>query len=324
MRYNNQDGAALVIVLIFLIISAVLVASLFVVAKSHIDSAQREEGISKAFYNADAGVEFIKAKAAEINLNSINDGDSLEYKDENIDFNEDETYVTASDLNIDNSQIEFLIKAEKDGNIVEFTSTGIYRADNKEFKKDITFNLSSGLGSANKIFNILETEGEEVEMKSKASELNEDMALKSDNISPSLEEWTEVMTGADNWSDVISGKGKNNSYNEIIVKKTGNTKLNNKDTFKNSLLLFDGDLTIGPHYSFENTIVIVNGNFKVNGAPNFNVDNTLFFIYNAEEVHIAGNPKNINPAIDFSQLPLDLTAEGSNLLKKEITNWNEN
>lgn len=333
MRTNNQNGAALVIVLIFLITAAVLVASLFIVAKNHINSAVREEGISKAFYNADAGVEFIKANAAEINLSSINDGDSLEYENENVDFNQDETYVTASDLNINDSQLEFSVKAEKNNNIVKFTSTGIYRVNNKEFKKNITFNLSKGLGSVNKIFNILEKPGEEIIMKSKASELNEDMALKSADISPTLEKWQEVMNGADNWSDVItnspgSGNGQGNGnnstiYNGIFVKSSGDETLQG-NTFKNSILLINGDLTLKPQNSFENTIVIIDGDFKVKGAPNFDVDNTLFFIYNAQEVQIAGNPKNINPAVDYSKLPIDLTAEGTNLFETKITNWNEN
>ena len=55
MIKKNESGAALVIVLILLVTGSLLIGSLFVVAQSHINSAVREEGNSKAFYYADAG-----------------------------------------------------------------------------------------------------------------------------------------------------------------------------------------------------------------------------------------------------------------------------
>lgn len=355
MIIKNESGAALVVILILLVTGALLIGSLFVVSQSHINSAVREEGNSKAFYYSDAGVEFVKSSSNndKINLTQISseekylvydesESSSIPFKfEKEIDIEEQQKFITASDLlgSAENSSLKFSIKAEKDGGIYKFNSTGYSYINNKEFKKNITFNLRSGLGSSNKIFNILEKEPGNVEMKSKASELNEDMALKSTNILPTLEYWKNLMNNADNLSDVIAnnpGNGNNQgggnnssngnsseSYDDIFVKSSGDVTFQGI-TFKNSILIIDGDLTLKPHNSFENTIVIINGDFKVNGAPNFEVDNTLFFIYNAEEVHIAGNPKNIKPEIDFSKLPIDLTEEGINPSNLRITNWNEN
>ena len=66
MFKKNEDGAALVLVLLLLLVGTVLVTALATTARNHINIAVHEEGMSKAFYNADSGVEYVKANIDDI------------------------------------------------------------------------------------------------------------------------------------------------------------------------------------------------------------------------------------------------------------------
>ena len=327
MKYNNQQGVTLIMVLILLVAASVLIGSLFIVARSHIDTVSREEANIKAFYNADSGVEFVKANLENIEFNNLSEDETNKYlqfdADDNLIFTDNKYYFDGNKLNLNNSMLNFSLEASKKSGIYKFTSTGKYQAAGKEFIKRINFELETNKNNFNKLFNV-QTDNENIELKGKAADLDEELLTMSATISPSWDKWQSLRDDADNWSD-IKQNGKNNLYQGIIANKIGDLKLNNKDTFLNSILFIDGDLTIGPQNEWENSIIILNGNLKTNGFPTHGISNSVFFIYNADTIHLAGNfPDNIEREIDFSTLPSEFNQSIDNILPLSLKNWQQN
>ncbi|MGM0502701.1 MAG: hypothetical protein ACQERJ_09230, partial [Bacillota bacterium] len=107
MFKKNEDGAALVLVLILLLVGTVLVTALATTARNHINIAVHEEGMSKAFHNAESGVEYVRANIDDIVSDGIEDIDS----DDDLE-----------DLDLKSKDIKFEITIKDDGDDYEVTS----------------------------------------------------------------------------------------------------------------------------------------------------------------------------------------------------------
>lgn len=142
MSLRNEDGAALVLVLLLLIVGTVLVGALLSSARNHINITVHEEAMSKAFYSADSGVEFVRANIEEIiKLETIDEGYYLNNSEEHIEIDNEEFWITFDD----SEDIKFKIKVDKyDGNSINLISTGQYNNYNQEI--EVVYSLGSGNG----------------------------------------------------------------------------------------------------------------------------------------------------------------------------------
>jgi hypothetical protein len=326
MKYNNQDGLTLIMVLTLLVVASVLIGSLFTVVRSHINTVSREEANIKAFYNADSGVEFARANLEHIKYTTLTNTDDkyLKFNDENnLVFDNPEYFFDKNNLNLNDSKLKFSLKAIKKSEIIEFTSTGSYQSNGEEITKHIYFELESNRDNFNKLFNV-KADSDDIVLKGKASDLDDVFLNLSEEIYPDWDDWQILRDEADNWSD-IKKTGNWNTYTGVIAKTNGNLKLNNKDTFVNSIIFIDGDLTIGSQTEWENSLIIINGNLKVNGFPTQGINNSVFFTYNTNTFHLAGNfPDDIEQGIDFNNLPAEFNQVKDKLLIFRLKNWQQN
>src|SRR6056297_736469 len=78
MNFNKNDGVALVLVMSLMVLGGILIPVLMRSTETHIDVAQHKESMSKSFYSADSGVEFVKANSKEI-FNKIESSEDNNY-----------------------------------------------------------------------------------------------------------------------------------------------------------------------------------------------------------------------------------------------------
>ena len=326
MKYNNQHGVTFVMILILLVSASVLVGSLFTIVRSHIDTVSREEANTKAFYNADSGVEFVRANVENINFNNLdaNQEKYLQFNDEKeLIFDKPEYFFDENNLDLNNSKLKFSLKAVRDTEIIKFTSIGKYQNNSEEVTEKINFDLESNRENFNKVFNV-QPKNNDIDLKGKASDLDDTFLNMSENLFPKWDDWQDLKDNADNWSD-IKQSGKGNIYDGVITKTSNNLKLNDKEKFVNSIIFIDGDLTIGPQIEWENSLIIINGNLKANGFPTQGLNNSVFFTYDTDTIHLAGNfPDDIEKGIKFDNLPAEFTQIKDDILILEFKNWQQN
>ncbi|TDO92256.1 hypothetical protein DFR79_10669 [Halanaerobium saccharolyticum] len=325
MKHNNQDGVTLVMILVLLVVTFVLIGSLFTVVRSHINTVSREELNTKAFYNADSGVEFVRANAKNIDFTTLNSNQDkyLKFDEEkNLIFEEPEYFFDGNNLDLNNSKLKFSLKAERNTGVIKFTSTGNYQINGEEVTKNINFELESNRENFNKLFNV-QANIDDIVLKGKADDLDDLLLNLSEEIYPDWDIWQILRDKADNWSE-IKKNGNWNTYESVITKVDGDLKLNNKETFVNSIIFVDGDLTIGSQTEWENSLIIINGNLKSNGFPTHGISNSVFFIYNTDTIHLAGNfPDDIEQGIDFNNLPAEFNQVKDEILIFRLNNWQQ-
>ncbi|TDP96958.1 hypothetical protein C7957_10653 [Halanaerobium saccharolyticum] len=339
MQFKNEEGAALVLVLLFLLIGTILVGTIITTARNHINIAVQKEGISKAFHNAESGVEYVRANIDDI----VSDGIEK---------------IDSEDLNLESDNIKFEIIKENGGN--KFTSRGFYgTSSGKEFKQEITFNITYSLGNANKTFNLeADIEGDEPTANEMNSLLHSQAQILfptfisiSSEIKPNWDDWEEIRDDSEGWngdsnlSEQIvtfnssnNGNGNNNNKGNGNNNNNGNNdkyKITDSISVKNSIIFVDGDLEINPHIDWGNSIIITNGTLKFNGTPNSSLKNSIFFVYNKDNennnvLHTAGQIDFEEweleldfEELDFEKLPVDFNKENSIFLEKEVTNWRQ-
>lgn len=351
MFKKNEDGAALVLVLFLLLIGTILVGTIITTARNHINIAVHEEGMSKAFHNAESGVEFVRGNKDYI-LDNIEDEDNYYLtfdkeaqvdkvkinKYENID---DIKTITDDDLDISNAKdLEFEITINKNNSKYQVKSKGFYNSNSdKIYKQEIKFDIVYSFGNANKTFNLeADIEGSKPTESEKDSLLNSQaqvlfptfISIKSE-IEPSLNAWNDIRYD----DDTEEWNGDSSLSEQIVNFSNNNNKLKNAVLIKNSIIFVDGDLEINPHIEWENSIIIIDGTLKFNGTPNSSLLNSMFFIYNKDDedknvLHPAGNIDfdewNLDldfEKLDFEKLPINFNEENSGILEKNITNWSQ-
>lgn len=315
MTKKNESGAALVIVLILLVTGSLLIGSLFVVAQSHINIAVREEGASKAFQNADAGVELVRANSSNLNFNQISSEKEkyLVYKNSNLEFQEDKIFIEASDLGPDESNLRFSIKAKKDNGIINFTSIGDYKLNGENFKEKIDFEIVNNIGEVNKMFNIKadsnSTEVEDLFNLTGNKNYDFDDLYTSTNDFFTWEYWTKL-------------------NNNKIIKNNGNQKLKNT-TIEDSIYIVDGDLKLQNKTFIKNSIVVVKGDLSFTSTNVVDIDNVAFFIYKPEDkpldrIKLAGNGvSSWNTEINYEKLPQIFDENSSQTNSRKIQKWKQ-
>src|SRR6056297_345181 len=166
MLRDNEEGAALVMVMIMLIVGSIFVTVMLRSVNTHMNVAVHEEGMSQAFYSADSGVEFVKANINKINLNSINTGDYLVAEDTNNDgelefsYTDTKYWIDSSILGIDDIKFNIVVSSVS-GN-PSFTSEGNYTSTSgRHYSEEIKFNISAGSGL--KSFNIQKDQDKEID-----------------------------------------------------------------------------------------------------------------------------------------------------------------
>lgn len=309
MHLKNEDGAALVLVLLLLLVGTVLVGVLLTTAGNYINVAAHEEGISKAFYNADSGVEFVKVNLEKINFASFEEEQEyyLEFREDTLEVKEDEVWITGEDLDIDTDDIEFKIKVKKDGEFT-FNSTGRYKINSgKEYTKKIKFDLNTTANMKN--FNLKKDKNKEEKdhykeagpghledhitfnewpdfdfLKLTKEFLDEDLFIEDDFDNSSFDHF--YSDGDFNLSDI---KDQNNIVeNKNILIRNGNLDISSggkkadrsPEVIKNSIIIVEGRLDIDAKLEIDNSIIFVKDYLSMRGASASDEwDNSMFFIY---------------------------------------------
>ena len=340
MFYKKEEGAALVLVLVLLLVGTVLVTALASTVSNHINIAIHKEGMSKAFHYAESGVEFMRANKDDEVFKNIENGvnyyvsfdkaaDEIEINEYE---NEKEIEAITDDLNFNNAEnIEFKITISENSNDYEVISEGIYESNSdNNYTQKITFDIISSGGSFNKTFNVKHDYNpdndhnsnllKKIISQSASTFYPEKMTINKD-IDPDWEFWESL--GKEN-------ENKEENKNEKIIYHDSFTTKKVTPTWIDSIIIINGDLTVNPGSDFENSIIVVNGSITINGSPARKLTNSVFFAYgndvkkNKPILKINGNPKSWGTDLDFDKLPEVLTEKtNANKNDNEITNWNQ-
>lgn len=155
---KNEDGIALIMVLLVLIVVGVLAAALLASSRTHVSTAIHETEMSQAFYAADSGVELLRAYLGNIiygfyeddDYNSFNDFEAFEGYYINSDYKGaagiDDIFMDEENIYVFDNGAEFSVKVSNvKHNKIEFISTGEYSFDgNNNIEKNIEFEISLG------------------------------------------------------------------------------------------------------------------------------------------------------------------------------------
>ena len=299
---RKQEGAALVLVLVLLLVGTILINALFITVRSYIKTMPHEEGMSKAFYSADSGVEFVKANMNNINFNSINNGDYLVAEDSNNDgelefsFTDNKYWIDSSVLEVDD--MRFNIKVYSASGDPSFVSEGTYESTNdKQYNEEIKFNITAGSGL--KSFNIQEKEVDDHYNESGPGNLIDHINIydwgAEDFISFARiflsNSFFDNGEFADDSKDIVDQYYENTNVNfekenidgKNIIIKNGNLRIN-KTEINNSILVIEGNIDFDPPKNkISNSIVIVKGNISSQGnSASADFENNMFFIYSDE------------------------------------------
>ena len=227
---KNSDGAVLVMVMVMLVVGSILVTTLLASSRNYINTAEHEEAMSKSFYAANSGVEFIKSKINNIDFSSAKEGEYIIVDNNgNIDSSNieiitqddlednEEIWIDSDNLDGFDSNINFnieIININGTGNeVTEVTivSQGKYNKNGKEYTKEIEFSYS--FEESGRFAGI--TEKGEVYILTKETNWND-----FSNETPILEEGEfngDIYGGAWNQgSEILAIAGDQNGRNDIF------------------------------------------------------------------------------------------------------------
>ncbi|MCC3143732.1 hypothetical protein LJ207_00130 [Halanaerobium sp. Z-7514] len=288
MSLRNEDGAALILVLLFLLVGTVLVGALFTSVRGHISTSVHEESIAKAFHNADSGVEFINSRLNQIQLNDIEENYSLKLENGEIEFNSADNWIDGEDLGLDESKIKFKITADdldnENGDF--FISKGLYRANNdREYTQEIRFAISFGSGSGMRNFNIQDREIGENDEYYRIDGQDGDIK-KAINIddwgTESFAEFSNIFLNDDffDFDDPDNLKFDTDKFVTI------DSKIEND--LKDSIIYVASDLEIS-HSDVENSIIVINGKMEMGAQTN--IINSVIIVRDYVEMSGASSAK---------------------------------
>ncbi|MFW6282339.1 MAG: hypothetical protein ACOC1O_06100 [bacterium] len=331
MFFKNEDGAALVLVLLLLLVGTVLVGVLATTARNHINIAGHEEGMSKAFYNADSGVEFLKARMnnSDFDFSQIDENEYLSVdEDGNIKFIDSETWIDREDLKVEDNDIKFKIKADNSEDNL-FVSEGSYIGNKgREYNQKIKFVVLYTLDSGTKNFNI-----QQKGTKEDADYYNINGQDNGISDAINIANW-----GADNFVDFSKNFLSSDFFNindefnlskfgeeESYIYSNGDLKLSHTD-IENSIVVVNGKLEMGAQTNVKNSLIIVKDYIDMNGSSSAkDWENPVFYIYGEnykskgkEEYYLELNGTgDFDLGIDPNSLPDEIETEAS------ITNWSQ-
>ena len=299
MNWKKQDGAALVLVILMLLVGTILINALFVTVRSHIRTVPHEEAMSKAFYSADSGVEFIKSNLNNINISAISTGDYLAVQDENddgeleISFTDTKTWIDSDNLDV--SDIKFNIQVDSTSGNPSFISEGVFESVyGKQYTERIKFDISAGSGY--KSFNIQDKGISNHYNESGPGNLTDHINISNFGTNNFIDFAKLFIAGgffdgndfSDENEDIVDVFYENSDVdfenqlveNQNIIIKNGNLTMK-KATINNSIVVIDGYLDFDPPNNYvSNSVILVRDYVSSQGASaSANFDNNMFFIY---------------------------------------------
>ena len=254
---KNDDGIALMMVLVLLILVGGLTASLMAAGVFNIRFGGDEVDRTQAFYAADAGIEHLKANINEIDFTKTYKLAEAEYELEELDIDDGKK---------DNGDQVFR----------KFRSTGIYNGVETNIIIDYEF----------------ETEVYEFD---KPFPIRGDKDIERVTGNPDTEpgwidEWFDFVPEND-WDDMVTvfeslettiddiDSAGNSIYNEIIKIEDDFYRIN-QTRIEDSILIFEGDVDVAGFSGLNlvNSIIIVKGDLLLNGAPKGSLENSAFLV----------------------------------------------
>lgn len=279
---NNDRGIALIMVIVLLLVVGTLVGALMSASVFNIRFSGDEVERNQAFYAADAGIEYIKSNFGK---NDNNIGGEYSLTDE-IHFELEQSGVPGDEI------IKFTSTGEFNDNLesikINFRKIDI---DLEDFEEPIHGQAESEEEPA--------YDSENVDLKSWAVDFYEDDQLSiNETLDPSWEDWQSVIDQA----TIVIEDDKldtGRTYENEILFREGNLRIFAGHEFRSSIIIIDGDLDddldISPGNDIKDSIVVVNGNLHVQGTPQHEYKDSLFFVYGDEDavsINISGNIQN--------------------------------
>ena len=273
MLRDNEEGIALIMVLIMLTVVGVLGAMLLRTARTHTDIAVQEEGRSQAFHSAEAGVEFVRANANDAlqKINNNSDGDII--------YNEEFE---------DNINFEVMIE-DKDSNTL--VSKGIYNSVNEEeYSEKIQFDLLWGEGLRN--FNIrrrYENDEEHYFIAGNEKRLRKYISLRDEEGMDFEEYVTDKIgkyTSFEDFDDFQDEAVERSGYDDInwndddIIYVDGYLGVGRDISDK--IIVIDDYLYLGPQTDINNSIIIVRNYMHGHGNAS-EWESPLILIYGEDD-----------------------------------------
>jgi len=344
MQLHNENGAAYIVVLAMLVLVGGLTATLLNVSTSNIRFSMTESDHARAFYAADAGVEYIKHRSAAKSFDQVKD----------LEFNL-EGYILD-----DNLKFETGIIAAGEGSI-KFKSTGIYSPDGDFSEGNIksVILIDYAISGSDAPFQI-EYSGDDIKrdkvLKGKAGDLYDDgYVYINENLAPARDFWFpadrfnyDYVIDANNHelfaeeyekfyqryeSAANSGSKFSEEFSVFIETDGGEFTFSsgnqNNDSYEdhilNTIIVIDGDLSVRPHNKFENSIIVVGGSLKFDGVPTEDIINSMFFVYGDVELEESGlqlgGQYDIDESWIFGHPQLDSFDLYENVLLPGFKNW---
>lgn len=287
MFREDEEGIALVMVLILLVVIGTLAAVLLRSARTHTDVAVQEEVRSQAFHSAEAGVEFVKANSREA-FGKINQNDEGSFIVDSNDNDDNITIVEENDwVDFDENNIEFRIEIDKvDEEDITFLSEGRDDFYNETINKKIEFSMASGPSFLNTI-NINERESEfedHFSLQGKGSyvdqiHLTEWPDYEENFWEPYLKE-NAFKEEFDEYNEYLLDEGlelEQRYYDDSLEIELQGTD----EIIDNSFLIVDGNIEMQTQAEFVDSIVMVKDYVVFRGNATF--DNTLLLIYGEDK-----------------------------------------
>jgi len=341
MKLHNENGAAFIVVLAMLVLVGGLTATLLNVSTSNIRFSVTESDHARAFYAADAGVEYIKHRSAAKSFDQVKD----------LEFNL-EGYILDDNLKFETGIIA------ADERSVKFKSTGIYSPDGDFSEGNIksVILIDYAISGSDAPFQI-EYSGDDPEkdvLKSQARQLYEEgYVYINEYLNPLRSFWFsgdefkyDHIIAADNhekfeekyenfYQEYKTALKNNNNFVEefrVFIEtdnkgfhiSTGENDEVANNHIINTILVIDGDFTVNPKNKFENSIIVVGGSLKLTGNPTQIIDQSMFFVYGdvdmENELHLAGN-YDIDESWIFGHPQLDSFDLYEHVLLPGFKNW---
>jgi len=316
-KINNDNGIALMMVLVLLILVGGLTAALMSAGVFNIRFGGDEVEKTQAFYAADAGIEYIKNTINNNNFENI-------YEKENGDYKLSTDLFTTShnsgklnfEIGINNNNVN------EENKTITFESIGKYNGVTQKILIDYA---QSGSDAPFQI----EHDGEKDDaLRGQAKHLDEDYVYVSPDLEPPSEFWYEEEFGIEYFSDEFrqyrsyydenyyDDEGLNEHGYEDDFEKDYETYYNGKSSGNNefftafinggttlgspgggnkeegewekeivdTILVVDGDLTITPQVKIKNSIIVTKGELTFTGSPTDNVIDSMFYVYSALDI----------------------------------------
>lgn len=336
MFFNKDDGVALVLVMFLIVIGGILIPLLMKVSETHIDVAQHKEAMSKSFYAADSGVEFVKANISNIDFEESEIDEYLNIN--NLEFKDNNNWFGKGDFDFDGKgvqEIKFRIKVIGKDPLV-LISEGEYYSGDSKYRKKVQFEIKNN-GNIDKNFNIQKKSNEDNQDHYKISGGKgiEDSIGVSDwkdggfksSIAKFLsdeliyKDGNEFKFNKDNFDEQTNTI--ENSKEGVSILSEGNLKIGKKLTIDNSIVVVDGNIEdTGNHIIIKNSVIIVSGYVDLRGASSSeDWVNPIFLVYGNDKIKGKNVYFNISGGGNFNIIFDELPEEVN--IGKVITNWRQ-